>query len=59
MFCPQCRAQLREDTRFCITCGCDIIEYKTPTDAAPRPASPPASSSESDGRDWPEKNREA
>ena len=30
MFCPECRTELSEDTKYCIKCGYDFTKIKTP-----------------------------
>lgn len=30
MFCPQCRTELPDDAKYCITCGYDFTKIKTP-----------------------------
>ena len=30
MFCPECKAELPDDAKFCIRCGYDFTRIKTP-----------------------------
>ena len=39
-FCPQCNAQLDDDTKFCTTCGAPTADVPVYTDAQPEALKP-------------------